>query len=267
MEKAILIRRLEDLSDTARDYDCVYFGTEFCQWLIPAFSDFKMIFEFCKTNKKKLVIVTPWVTDAGLDAVHKLVSSCVEVEDALEVVANDLGVIKLLADEFGGKVSITAGRLLSNQRRDPRTLSFKDILNDDLYEHYQHSSFDYQPLIDLLKSFNVNRVEIDNLFQGISIPPDLKGMSFSLYHPYNYVTVTRNCAFCYDSDPSKGKDPWQNKKNCLKKCIDTTLKMNCDEVKDTFYLKGTALFIKNEKVDVKDSKLIDRLVYSPYVPV
>jgi hypothetical protein len=282
MEKAISIRRLSDLSDTAKDYDCIYFGVEFCQWLLCNLSDLMKVRDFCRSNDKKLVLVTPWVTDSGLDMVYDIISGYLKNEKDLEVVVNDFGMLKLISDEFNERVTITLGRLLSNQRRDPRTLTFKDIDCKELYEHYKHSTFDYPPLTDFLKKYNVERVEIDNLLQGVTVPSDIKGVSFSLYYPYNYVTVTRNCVFCYNDKPSASIGPggtqsstigssgtlaWKNKKGCMKNCIDTVLKLNCDEISETLYLKGTAMFIKNEEINLEDNKLINRLVYSSDIPV
>jgi hypothetical protein len=265
MEKAIIINRQSALNDEALEYDLIYFGNEFCQWLLPSVSELKSVTGFCKDNGKKLVLLTPWVTDSGLDKLHKLLDSYFGSGEDHEIVVNDLGVLKLISDEFEGRASITLGRLLSNQRRDPRTLPLKDIGSRELYEHYQHSSFDYQPVLDYFSRFNVNRVEIDNLFQGVIVPNDIKGVSFSMYYPYNYVTVTRNCAFCYEADNSV--DPWNNKKSCMKRCVDTVLKLTCDEIEEPLYLKGTAIFVKNDKVDVKENEPVSRLVYCKEIPV
>ncbi|MFC1855594.1 hypothetical protein ACFL2A_03515 [Thermodesulfobacteriota bacterium] len=275
MEKAIVVRRLSDLNDSAKEYDYIYFGVEFCQWLIPSIADLKTVSAFCKENGIGLVLVTPWVTDSGLETAQKLIAKFLEDEDKLEVLVNDFGLLKLINDEFKGKVTVTLGRLLSNQRRDPRTLPLKEVGSTELYKHYQHSSFDYQPFIDYAKTFGVTRVEIDNLEQGVIVPPDLSGVSFSVHYPYNYITVARNCAFCYDGPAGLSEDthnqstPWANKKGCKKLCIDddTTLTMKNDEIDEPLYMKGTATFIKNDDLkDIKDG-LVNRLVYSPYIPV
>jgi len=261
MEKAILINRVNDLTDEAKEYDSVYFGTEFCPWLLPTPGDLKKVSDFCTLNNKRLVLLTPWVTDSGLDAVQRLLSDHLDGGSELEVVVNDIGVMKMISEEFGNKVSMTAGRLLSNQRRDPRTLPLKEIGSDALYDHYQHSSFDHIPVLEYLKSFGVNRVEIDNLVQGIKIPAEIKDTSFSLYYPYNYITVTRNCEFCYENRS------WQNKTKCKKQCINSMLELRCDEIDEPLYLKGTAIFIKNDAVSVEDLPAIDRLVYTPRIPI
>ncbi len=279
MENAIIINRFKDISAVPDEFDRIYFGNEFCQWLLPTLTDLKKVRDCCRENGKALTLMTPWVTDAGLEKVSKLVSGCLEDDDALEVIANDLGVLKLLNDEFSDKIEIVAGRLLSNQRRDPRTLTLKSLNIQPLHDHYQHSSYSYQLFIDYLtKQFNVQRVELDSLPQGTLIPCDLTGVVFSLYYPYSYVTVNRNCPFCYNGErdsavaeqatqKSKLVDPWNNKTGCAKKCIGNVMKLKSNEIEGLLYMKGTATFIKNDDLVCPESKQIDRLVFAADVPV
>lgn len=275
MQNAITIRRAGDLKYVTDKHDIIYFGNEFCQWLMPKVADLLKVRAFCNESGKALTLVTPWVTDSGIDSVRKLLESYLKTEGRLEVVVNDLGVLKLMSDEFKGRADIIAGRLFSNQRRDPRTLSFNDFNSKDnskgnrndncneLYDHYRQSSFDYQPFIDFLRGFFVARVELDNLLQGIKIP-QVTGVAFSLHYPYNVVTIARNCAFSYDKD---NVSPWNNKDKCMKKCINASLDLKSEEIEETLIMKGTAIFVKNEIIDIGKNSLIDRLVYSPEIPI
>jgi hypothetical protein len=130
MEKAIHLTNLNNLKHFQKGmYQRVYWGTEFCQNLIPTNKDTNRIIRFIRKNHLKFTFVTPFVTERGLNRLNNLFCWLKNKKVDCEIIVNDWGVLAVLYSKFRGYFRIALGRLLVRQQRDP---AMKRVLEKQL---------------------------------------------------------------------------------------------------------------------------------------
>jgi glycosyltransferase involved in cell wall biosynthesis len=283
MEKAIFFNKLDDFKKIkiTPKYSRVYFGTEFCQKLIPARQSVEYLLNCTKKIKVAFTFVTPFVTDKGLERLRDIFLLLKKEQDLIEVVVNDWGVLRLINQEFR-QLKPVLGRLMFRLKRDPRiptlinetqkSVRFKDAsgntvvvlpkrIPEALKEAYCKTNIDFDEVSEFLLSNRINRVEVDNLLQGLSL--DLpKKISGSVYFPFGYLTVTR---YCPVSVNSHGKTRIGK---CNRECQKYFWKMRSSCIPKILYRKGNAQFYKNSKLSIKqwEEMGINRLIYEFSLP-
>ncbi|MDD5477758.1 MAG: hypothetical protein PHG87_06155, partial [Candidatus Omnitrophica bacterium] len=191
MEKAIHITNLGNLKYFQKDkYQRLYWGIEFCQNLIPLLTDTEKVLGFAEDNNLSLSFVSPFVAECGLKRLKEIFCwfRKQKVKD-LEIIVNDWGVLEYLRTEFNGTFEIALGRLLARQQRDmgikkvlekqpPIAVRGKDgkiniIIHkvpDQQYQDGARQSYVNSPFVqDLLTELGVQRVELNNLLQGVNL--------------------------------------------------------------------------------------------------
>jgi len=212
MEKALHITRLKGLRYFEKDkYQRIYWGSEFCQNIIPTVKETTGILRFIKQNHLKLSVVTPFVTERGLIILKNIFNWLKEQKiNNPEIIVNDWGILECLNTEFKGIFEISLGRLLVRQQRDPalKTILGKQLPflvknktgNIDIFVHRQPCK-KYQMGIkgsyvnsslsqDILSKLGVKRIELNNLIQGLN----LEGIRFnkSLFLPLVFAPWKRD---------------------------------------------------------------------------
>ncbi len=262
IEKATLISFLDDLKYVKKDCTRMYFGVEFCERLIPSVKQLTNALSFAHENKLDFTLMTPFVTDQGIARLEPLFDYLDNQKtQKAEVVINDWGVLNLLNKrKWNGHLVL--GRLLTKQKRGPRIMNIHDKLPDRALEHFKQSNIDVPILTKFLKEKGVQRVELDNLLQGISRPGAiLKG---SLYFPYAYVTVTRYCLLSFSENASTNL---RSISLCDKECLEKNYKLRHKSMPVDLLLRGNAQFFENNKLpDNLNALNIDRLVFEPKIP-
>lgn len=253
MEKAALISNLDNLSLITPQNQRLYFGPEFCQYLLPSPSELKKALNFAQKKNLSFTLVTPFVTDEGL---KKLIPLWEVLKDwgKTEVVVNDWGVISFLQENYP-EFSLVLGRLLSRQKRGPRLLNIKDRIPREMWDHFQRSYLDLPLVQNFLSQMGIQRVELDNLLQGIKRKPKIPA---SLYYPYAYVTTTR---MCLTNACDQRTQPLRSIFPCRKECRIYTFKLTHRNMPVPLFIKGNTQFFRNEPLPSNLSELgIDRLV-------
>lgn len=172
----------------------VYFGNEFCELRIPNRREFEASCAAVHEAGLPLTFVTPPVTDEGLgflvDRLRHLQSS----SPGSEVVVNDWGVLRLVRAEFRSLTPVL-GRLMSKLLRDPRvTPRCGDPgMSPGALNSLRTCSLDIASYRSVLASCGVDRVELDNVYQGIDLDFRAMGLRPSIYVPHGYVTTGRIC--------------------------------------------------------------------------
>ena len=192
MEKSLFITKIQNLNYWNSKYARLYFGNEFCQRLIPTKEDLDYIIDFVKKNNIKLSFVTPYVTDEGVERLEPLLELLDEKLPESEVIINDYGTLELM-QEKKLKLKPVLGRLLTKQKRGPRIINIMDKLPKPAIEHFKKSNAEVPIFQDFLVKNGFERVELDNLLQGIEDDFSKSRIKASLYFPYVYVTTTRFC--------------------------------------------------------------------------
>ncbi|MDA8337028.1 MAG: hypothetical protein M0Z41_18930, partial [Peptococcaceae bacterium] len=172
----------------------LYFGREFCERALPKVDDVMRAVMFCNRYNRKFTLVTPYVTEDGLGKLRDIFASLERYRVGCEVVANDWGVLNLLRDSFPSLLPVL-GRLLNKTWRDPRMDSHIHAIPKEDLGLFRTCSLAGPFMRDLLEIFGVDRIEMDNLLQGMD--PNLLqwGYLVSLYLPYGVITTGRICVF------------------------------------------------------------------------
>src|SRR3989338_2571361 len=283
MERALHINRLQGLKYfwQAR-YQRLYWGPEFCQNLIPSLKDTEEAAPFACRIGLGFSLVTPLVTERGLKALIRIFSLLKKMRFVQpEVIVNDWGILDWInREEFGVVFKIALGRLLVRQNRDP---GIKTILTgqapffirgkggsinifvhtrpDKNYKTGIKSAYvNSQPSQEFLRAFNVERVELNNLSQGIN----LGGVKFkkSLYTPYVNIATGRFC-------PMATRHQKMFRINvCSKECQRYYEILRNHTVPKVVYKRGNTIFYKNpiNQASLKEYG-IDRVVFQPELPL
>jgi hypothetical protein len=229
VERAVFVSDLDRLPPDEEGNDRLYLGSEFCAWRLPGERGLREALEAAARRGMAFSLVTPFLDEPGLAATLALIRALPEAPE-IEVVANDLGLIEELRAS-GWRGTLVAGRLLTRQRRGPGFQSFGEIPAEAL-EALRGSALDSPAFVALLvERYGVRRFELDDLVQGVAVPPLPPDVRLSLYRPFLLVTATRNCPWVFDGRT------WDRTRGCARPCRGQALRLEPESSE-----KGTDLF-------------------------
>lgn len=263
MEKALYITTTAGLGYWTPEYSRIYFGNEFCERLVPSSRELDEVLSFVKERRLDFSLMTGYQTNETLRKIKGLFDTVRATGMPAEVIVNDWGVLRV-AREYPFRPVL--GRLLSKQKRGPRILTVIHSLPETVRERFRECGVN-SCFADFLREANIGRVEIDNLLQGTSF----KGcgavpIPFSLYVPFGYITVSRQCLYTYEerlSRPAAGG-------RCAKTCTAQQYVLSHLDMPVPLILKGNAVFFRNNDMRILENEgkgKIDRIVYEPEIPV
>jgi len=263
MEQAIFIATVAGLKHYTAGFSRVYFGNEFCEHLIPAVADLEPVLALVRENGLDLTLVTPYVTDSGLQRLYPLLDRISAQRPGSEVVFNDYGVLRVLTSRYLGLEPVM-GRLLNRMKRGPRLMMVIDKLPPTTVEYFRGSNLNVPALGRFLSGHRVRRVELDNVLQGIDFTAGQ--LTASLYVPFVYVTTTRLCLANSADIPERaemvGIFP------CRRECQQYTFYLNNPVMPVTLIRKGNTVFLENATLpDEVEHKRITRIVTQPEIPI
>jgi hypothetical protein len=251
MQHALYITKKEDLDLISDRFSRLYFGSEFCEHLIPDENFLINVISIARDNNLDFSLNTPWCSDFGVKKIKKILEI---LPEGSEVVFNDFGV---LCEILKYKLIPVMGRLLVSAKRDPRK-NFQKKYS----EYLQTSNLNNTEFQKYLIDNNIYRVDIDNVFQGYNFLLNKK-IKTSLHYPYVYITTSRKCFFGNCSYGHK-HDGEEGEKLCLENLVTAKLAGFDGEI----YIKGNSQFYKNnDKPKVFPRLNIDRLIFSPQIPI
>lgn len=262
MEEAVFITKISDSQCLSNRYSRIYFGNEFCQRLIPTIKELEEILNFVLSKSLNFTFVTGFVTDSDLNYLQDLLDIISYRVPNSEIVINDWGMLCIVRKY---NLKPVVGRLLTKQKRDPRILTLLKKLPEKALECSKAAGIGSY-LIRFLRDNAVERMEIDNLPQGIRLNESVKleGFHFSLYFPFNYVTTSRQCIFNNGCLHSEMELP----PKCERKCRHSTIILKHHTMPLPLYMKGNTVFLENLKTpDYLVQEGIDRIIYQPDIPM
>lgn len=273
MEKAVFISKIKDLGLLGKNrakYTRLYFGNEFCERLIPPPKDIKEVLDFASENGFEFSFVTPYVTNKGIQKLLPLLKIIKKdskyKKKSYEIVINDYGVLSMLKKKNMKELKPVIGRLLTKQMRDPRIMNVKKKLSKETLEHFQQSNASLKIFQAFLYEKGVERVELDNILQGIKDDFSIYKIKGSLYYPYVYASTSRFCLAksCKDKN---GRERL-GISMCGKECQDYTFKLKNKSMPIELLMKGNTIFFKNYNLHENLEKQgINRLVFMPTIPL
>lgn len=192
----------ENLEPEARDWvrsiadrvGRVYVGDEFCVHRLPDPADLEAVSEKASDKGWNITLLTPPVTDEGLDKCSRLFPLLEREAPGSEVVANDWGVLCLLEEDYPS-VPAAAGRLLNKGFKDPRLVDPGDAaeISEDAQELLERCTFDTPGFQKKLREMDARRFERDLLPYGEPDTKSTDGLGTSVYFPFGYVSTGRVC--------------------------------------------------------------------------
>jgi len=264
---------------SGRPFTRLYFGQEFCEHLLPTLQELESALAFARQQGMAFTLVTPYVTDEGIEKVRQLLSYLQEQKQIGEVVFNDWGVLLVLAEEFP-EMEPVAGRIIDKMKRDPRFngRDYEEFFSREGRTMLMTSNITAQSYRQLLSRYGVNRVELDPVLQGFDFdlkPVDLRA---SVYVPYGFATTGRICFI--GSLNRKPEDKFTVFGECRRECqaYDQYLQKNLSPIPESvtdgrvaeieLERKGNTIFFANANMaPLLANENLDRLIYQPRVPI
>lgn len=264
MEQALYITRTHQLEYMREGFARVYFGAEFCESLIPPSDELTRVAAFVQKQGLSLTLMTPYVTDEGLEHLARLFDALRAEGMPAEVVFNDWGVLDLLGKEYP-EFKPVMGRLLNKTKRGPRIMNILDKLPGACRNYYESSVLSAGAACDFLKKRFVYRVECDNQLQGLRLENTDPEISKSLYIPYVFISTTRFCLTAGCDDPES--TDYVGVAACARQCRDYMFQLDNQVMRVPLLRKGNAMFYVNEHVpDGLAEGRFDRIVVQPEIP-
>lgn len=271
------LRCLAQHFDTVR-FARVYVGNEFCENLIPSLSRVTGFQSFCAREGLGLSLLTPYVTDAGIEKLKPLLEGLATAGEGVEVVVNDWGVLRLVHREYP-VLKPVLGRLMHRVLRDPRIAGvFAMIVPGEVKRALREvTSLTVPTFARILRQYGVSMVECDALLQGIDFPPDdgQRAIGVSVHVPYGFTTTGRSCLIGSWRLPRREK--FAPGHRCSLECQEllavATYRKDFGEarVERDFYQLGNTIFYAHDG-DLLSSVLaaalrgeIQRVVFQPYL--
>jgi hypothetical protein len=225
MEKAIKIDIRNMDSKKIDKYDCIYFGSEFCENLIPVYrNELERIFD----SGKKVCILTPIITDRGLVELNLLIKK-LRRYDNFEITVNDFGTLMLI-NEMGLKCKINVGRHLSK-------LFFTFRKN--------YININNKKSVKFLADIGIDTFEISNFLfsdKDMWIYIGSSKVKFNIYYPYVLLSTTRTCL---TGLPDIGPEKSVKTVNCKNECLLCDYYVRTEKIKEKLVISDNSTFIKN----------------------
>jgi len=199
MEYGLRIATLESASRSPRDFcdaavwnlcpdaplKALYFGSEFCQELLPSIREAEGFCAYCAEHELEAVLLTPLVTQKGLDRLSRLLGRLTRRGWTPAIVFNDWGVCELLRSRHPA-LPMRMGRLMNRGLRDPR-------LEMQVMTPEGEDTGRGAGIRRLASSLGVSAVETDADLEPGYLGTGANGLKRALHVPYTFASSGRNC--------------------------------------------------------------------------
>lgn len=215
----------------------LYFGTEFCQDLLPATGDAEVFCRHCAQHDLEAVLLTPIVTHRGLARIDRLLKSLTGSGWLPAVVFNDWGVLELLRKTYPS-VPLRMGRLMNRGLRDPR-LDMQSSGPDG--ENTQRGA----GIRKLANALGVTAVESDADLEPGYLGNGADGIQRTLHLPFTFAASGRNCLEKAAAAP-QGKEIFTQslKSGCTAPCRGTCREEFRQDTQKQMWRAGNTLFFE-----------------------
>lgn len=232
-------RGIESCGEIARSFTRVYIGDEFCPHRMPRPAELEALLDYARETGKGVTLLTPPLTDSGIDKCARLLDRLHERFPSAEVVANDWGVLLFLCEKYP-EFSLAAGRLLDKGFKDPRVPDPDTFSShsEEMAAVLNTSSYDSPIIREKLIELGVVRVERDMFPYRESPPEPAPGLGTSIYFPFGYVTTGRVCWTSTFSESEKYK-PLED---CARPCDGIAMKLEHADAAMPLFQSGNTVY-------------------------
>lgn len=265
IEQALFVHTPDNLHYLTDDFTRLYFGQEFCERRVPSPDDLQRALERAVAGGMGFTLVTPYVTNPGLERVARLLEIVAGAGIPAEVVFNDWGVYQC-ASEIAPELRLVLGRLLNKSKRGPRIMNIIDQIPEASRRYFRGSSLDVPAACRFLKERSIDRVEFDNILQGLDFSGADPELHRSLYIPFVFVSTTRFCLVANCDSPAGDRPVGVTP--CAQECRRYAFQLYNPVMGLPLIRQGNTLFYCNEKIsEVVSSHQVDRIVVQPEIPL
>jgi hypothetical protein len=172
----------------------LYAGDEFCPNRLPSPKELEELLDLAASKKWAVSLLTPPLTDEGLDRCLPLFEQLRSFHHAAEVVVNDWGVLLALQERVPG-LTVGIGRLLNKGFKDPRLQDPERFArhSQEAKELLNQCTFDSPLFQERAARLGVRRLERDLLPYGKPRVALFERLGVSVYAPFGYFTTGRVC--------------------------------------------------------------------------
>jgi len=226
-------------SDTFR----LYSGDEFCIHRLPHPAELAALVQLATEKRWQLTLLTPPLSDAGLETCKRLFDYLQQETSQTEVVVNDWGVLLYLEKNYPS-FELSAGRLLNKGFKDPRlpNASNASQFSDETASLFNHGTFDFPGFQQTLSDFQVRRIERDVLPYEDLKKKRLNGLSTSIYFPYGYITTGRICWIASFNERERRR--FRIADGCQRRCNQLSLRLKHDQTSMKLFQEGNTIFYR-----------------------
>lgn len=219
----------------------IYVGDEFCVHRLPDLVELEAAAGEAAGKGWDLTLLTPPVTDDGLEKCSRLFRFLEGESVVTEVVVNDWGLLCLLRENHPS-LAAAAGRLLNKGLKDPRLVDPDAAadLSEDTKDLLDGCTFDTPRFRDKLREWDVRRLERDLLPYGEPRVQSPEGIITSVYFPFGYVSTGRVCWIA--SFTNRDSDKFTPLSSCHASCDGLLLEMGCVDSSFRVFGGGNTVF-------------------------
>lgn len=247
--------------------DRLYFGSEFCQKLMPSLDECKIAYAYAIDHGMKFTFVTSGLFENGIKKAEKSISYLNGLDDEVEVVCNDWGTVHLIRSKYK-RIKIVLGRMIDKLPREPRIPKqyFNNIYGREGLDFLRTPNFFVNEYKEILMDYGIKMVELDCVPQGLNLCDARKNnWGIALYMPFYYVTTGVICmAQIMSADED---DKFNFTKQCSQICknIDMIMRKQDDFIGEQgleLIRKGNTVYknIDNVYDYVKKQGCVDRII-------
>ena len=222
----------------------LYFGSEFCQDLLPTVKQAHAFCELANASNLEGVLQTSMVTPQGLNRIDTLLTKLTKRGLVPAVVFNDWGVLSLLRKDYP-QLKVRAGRLINRALRDPR-------MADKIQKSCTTTESRGMRLRAMLAHFAVSAIETDPDLEGGYLGNGIEGLERVLHLPYAYAVTGRNCllkAEAADDNSSFTKGLGQP---CASPCLGRVHPVEREDTRLPLWRVGNTIFYEVPKTMAKN---------------
>jgi hypothetical protein len=233
----------------------LFFGTEFCQELLPGIRETEAFCAHCTERNLEAVLLTPMVTHRGLTRLDRLLEGLTSRGWFPAVVFNDWGVLELLRTKHPS-FPLRMGRLMNRGLRDPR-LDMQSSGPEG--ENTERGA----GIRKLAASLGVNAVESDADLEPGYLGAGGNGLERALHVPYTFVASGRNCLEKAAATPAgKGIFTQGLNSGCKAPCQGVCRQEHRQDTQKQLWRAGNTLFFEAPPEWVsRHMALADRVVF------
>lgn len=242
----------------------IYYGNEFCEFLIPTLNQVKSVIYEAEKRNLKFSLLTPVVSDFGITKLLNIFDYLDENYHEIEVIFNDIGVLNLIKTKYKNIIPV-AGRSIDKMLREPRILEgeYEQYFNEEGLSYIQKPNVTSKYYQEFLFDMGVNQVELDFVPQGFSDININSAINISVYFPFYYVTTGRHCIMRMHSRNDEEKFVIDNTCDCLCKKYNVVLNKYGDGIKKYISNRGLRLLRKGNTIYGVNSNF-DKLVKNSF---